>query len=70
MVLHAGRSDIPVIVVSKDTDVLILLVYACHMLKPANRWLMKMDNNGYVDIYILCYILVKILQGCYLTFIR
>ena len=48
MVLHACLEDTIVIVVSKDTDVLILLIYAYAKHQPANQWYMKIDK--YISI--------------------
>ena len=43
IILHALQEDTKVVVVSKDTDVLILLVYAYAKYKPTKEWYMKID---------------------------
>ena len=48
--LHALREETPVVVVSKDTDVFVLLVYACAKYKPRFPWFMKIDSDRYVEI--------------------
>ena len=50
LVLHAGSHDSPVVVVSKDTDVLVLLAYAANLLKPKEPWFMKISKTDYIDI--------------------
>ena len=50
MVLHACLEDTNVVVVSRDTDVFLLLVYAFAVVKPANQWFMKIDHQKYVVI--------------------
>ena len=47
---HALQEDTKVVVVSKDTDVLILLVYACAKYKATNKWYMKIDANKFTSI--------------------
>ena len=54
MVLHACLEDNNVVVVSKDTDVLILLVHAFSIAKPKNDWYMKIDQSKYVEIRKVC----------------
>ena len=39
-----------VFVISKDTDVLILLVYAYAKYKPTKEWYMKIDANKFSSI--------------------
>ena len=50
LVLHACRSEIDVVVVAKDTDVLVLLVHAYAIIRPCTRWYMKIDHEKFVDI--------------------
>ena len=42
--------DTKIVVVSKDTDVLILLVYAYAKYKPTKEWYMKIDANKFASI--------------------
>ena len=48
LVLHACRSETDVVVVAKDTDVLVLLVHA--IIRPLSRWYMKIDHAKFVDV--------------------
>ena len=48
--LHACLQDTNVVVVAKDTDVFVLMVYAYCVQKPAHKWYMKIDHDKYVDI--------------------
>ena len=50
IILHALQEDTKVVVVSKDTDVLILLVYAYAKCKPTKEWYMKIDANKFASI--------------------
>ena len=50
IILHALQEDTKVVVVSKDTDVLILLVYAYAKYKPTKEWYMKIDANKFASI--------------------
>lgn len=50
LVLHACLHDTPVVIISSDTDVFILLVYAYSKVRPREKWLMKIDNRRYIDI--------------------
>ena len=45
LVLHALMDDTNVVIVCKDTDVFILLVYVYSKQKPRNDWFMKMEHN-------------------------
>jgi predicted nuclease of predicted toxin-antitoxin system len=45
MVLHARICKENVVIVSKDTDVLIILVWAYVKFSVKNMWYMKFDNN-------------------------
>ena len=49
-ILHALQEDTKVVVVSKDTDVLILLVYAYAKFKPTKEWYMKIDVNKFASV--------------------
>ena len=48
--LHALKEDTKVVVVSKDTDVLILLVYTYAKYKPTQEWYMQIDANKFASI--------------------
>eukprot|EP00794_Sanderia_malayensis_P016276 gene16276-biopygen13830 len=54
LVLHASLADTDTVVVSKDTDVLILLVWAFSKLDITRKWLLKYDNDKFVDIGGIC----------------
>ena len=48
--MHALQEDTKVVVVSKDTDVLILLVYVYAKYKPTKEWYMKIDANKFASM--------------------
>ena len=48
LVLHAAMTDSPAVIIVKDTDVLILLIYAMSKLLT-QRWYMKIDHEKYVN---------------------
>ena len=50
LILHACLQDTNVVVVAKDTDIFVLMVYAYCVQKPAHKWYIKIDHNKYVDI--------------------
>ena len=50
IILHALQENTKVVVVLKDTDVLILLVYAYAKYKPTKEWYMKIDANKFASI--------------------
>lgn len=50
LVLHALLEDTKSVIVSKDTDVLVLLIYAFATFRPMSNWFMKIDFNKYVNI--------------------
>eukprot|EP00794_Sanderia_malayensis_P012581 gene12581-biopygen10020 len=50
IILHASSIDTAVVVVAKDTDVFVLLVYAMQNCSPSEEWYMCIDNNKYVKI--------------------
>jgi len=54
MVLHACLDDTNVVVVSRDTDVFVLLVHAFSIVKPTSQWFMEIDHQKYVDIGKAC----------------
>ncbi len=54
LVLHALLADSDVVVVAKDTDVLILLIWAYERKNVGKRWYMKYDHNKYADIGKIC----------------
>ena len=49
MVLHALYKNTNVVIVSKDTDVLILLVYMHALKNITSKWCMKIDNEKFID---------------------
>ena len=50
VVLHAFLSDGPVIIKAKDTDVLILTVYAFALKQPQADWCMQIDHKQFISI--------------------
>ena len=50
VVLHTFISEGPVIVKAKDTDILILMIYAYTLKKPEAIWCMQIDHNKYVNV--------------------
>ena len=50
MILHACREDTNVVVDSKDTDVLVLMIYAFTIHRPTSEWLMKIKAERYANI--------------------
>ncbi len=48
--LHAFNSDCSVIVKAKDTDILILMIYAFALRKPEAIWCMQIDHNKFVNV--------------------
>ena len=54
LVLHALLADSDVVVVAKDTDVLILLIWAYEQSSVGKKWYMKYDHNKYADISEIC----------------
>ena len=50
LVLQACLEDTNVVLVAKDTDVLILLIYAYEVVKPKCSWHMKIDYEKFIDI--------------------
>ena len=50
MVLHNCLEDTNVVVVSKDTDVLELMVFAFVYHQPNKEWFMKIEADKYVNI--------------------
>ena len=49
MVFPAGQTQSKAVIVAKDSDVLILLLYAVTLTIEAN-WLMKINTSEYVDV--------------------
>ncbi len=50
LILHACLEDTNVVIVAKDTDVFILMVYAYCMERPKAKWYMKIDHDRFIDI--------------------
>ena len=48
--MQACLSDTNIVVVAKDTEVMILLVYACAITMPTSEWFLKVDNENTVNI--------------------
>ena len=54
VIYHAAKSSKPVVVQATDTDILVLLIYACAHTKPTEAWYMRIDNQKYVNIHVIC----------------
>ena len=50
MIYHALREDIPIVIVSKDTDVLLLMIYAFSKHRPSSEWYMKISDERLIKI--------------------
>jgi len=50
LVLHASKENMDVVIVSKDTDVLILMIWAFAKLKIKKKWYLKYDHKKFVDV--------------------
>ena len=48
--LHGSKSSIPVLVKAKDTDILILMVYAFALTSPPYDWYLQIDHGKIVSI--------------------
>ena len=46
--------DTNVVVVSKDTDILIMLVHSFSIVKPKSDWYMEIDQSKIVEIRKVC----------------
>ena len=57
MIYHASLEDAVTEFVATDPDVLLLLGYAYVILKPSNKWFMKIGHKKFVDIgkIVQCY---------------
>ena len=50
IVLHALSQESAVVVVAKDTNILMLLLYAHVVTNPIHPWFMKIDHEKFIDI--------------------
>ena len=50
MVLHASIEDVDCVIQSKDTDVLVLMVYAFNHKLPEKKWYMNYEFGKFADI--------------------
>ena len=48
--LHCSESSNPVLVKAKDTDILILMVYAFALTSPPYDWYLQIDNGKIVSV--------------------
>ena len=62
LVLLASKVDSDVVVVCKDTDVLILMIWAYSKLNITNNWYLKYDHEKFADIRKICSYLGKTLS--------
>ena len=49
LVLHALQSDANIVIISKGTDVLVVMVYAYARCHPRKEWSQKIDNKKYIE---------------------
>ena len=54
LILHAAASTQDVVIVAKDTDVLVLMVWAYVVLNVEQKWYFKKDHDKFVDIGEIC----------------
>ena len=54
LILHSVLLEGDVIVVAKDTDVLIVMIWAYHALEIRYQWFMKYDHDKYAKIDAIC----------------
>ena len=52
--LHASKSSGDHVIVAKDTDVLILLIYSYSTCAISKEWVLKYDTNSYANIGTSC----------------
>ena len=50
LVLHCTLQDTANVIISTDTDVLILLTFMFYLTKPVNDWCMKIEKQKFFDI--------------------
>ena len=62
LVLYASKVDFDVVVVCKDTFVLILMIWAYSKLNITNNWYLKYDHKKFADIRKICSYLDKTLS--------
>ena len=60
--LHGSKVDSDVAVFCKDTDVLILMIWAYSKLNITNNWYLKYDHEKFADIRKICSYLGKTLS--------
>ena len=60
--LHGYKVDSDVVVFCKDTDVLILMIWAYSKLNITNNWYLKYDHEKFADIRKICSYLGKTLS--------
>ena len=61
LIFHSILMKQDVVIVSKDTEVMVLLVWAYEYFDIKFRWLFKLENNIYSEISLVC----KYLGGTY-----
>ena len=54
IVLHASKSSGNVVIVAKDTDILMLLIYSYSTCEISKEWVLKYDTNSYANIGTVC----------------
>ena len=54
LVLYAIIQNTDMVIVFKDTDVLILLLWAFTKLQVVHKWFFKFDNEKFVEVGSIC----------------
>ena len=52
--LHASKSSGNIVIVAKDSDVLILLIYSYSTCAISKEWVLNYDTNSYANIGTVC----------------
>ena len=54
IVLHASKCSGNVVIVAKDTDILMLLIYSYSTCEISKEWVLKYDTNSYANVGTVC----------------
>ena len=54
LILHAVKSTQDVVIVAKDTDVLVLMVWAFAFLNIKRKWVFRKDDGQFADVGEIC----------------
>ena len=50
MIYRASVHDDPIVIVAKDTDVFVLMIYALNKIKPSYNWFTNIDSEKFIEI--------------------